>query len=206
MKKLIYCIMICLFAMSAIAQDINLPAPQTTGGMPLMDALNARKTDRSYSSKPLSEQMLSNLLWAASGVNRPDGRMTAPTARNSQQIDIYVYTDKNVYLYLPKENKLQHKVQGDYRQDVAMQSFAFEAPVILVYVVNYDKMTAYDEAGKTFYGATDCGNVAQNVYLFCAANGLSTVELGSIHRDKIKELLKFNGRAQLGQPVAFPKE
>lgn len=188
-----------------MAQDIILPKPQTTGGMPLMDALSARKTSRDFSDRQLSQQQLSDLLWAASGVNRPDGKLTAPTARNSQQIDIYVYTTENVYLYLPKENTLKLVATGDNRKKAAMQPFAQEAPIILVYVANYDKMQSYDDAGKAFYGATDCGNVGQNVYLYCAANGLNTVELGSIYRDDIKALLKFNGRAQLGQPVGYPK-
>ena len=188
-----------------IAQDITLPKPQTTGGMPLMEALAARKTSRSFSSKQLSMQQLSSLLWAATGVNREDGRLTAPTARNAQQIDTYVYTTSNVYLYIPKDNILKMVAEGDHRSEVGRQPFAADAPVILVYVANYDKMQGFDDEAKAFYGATDCGNVGQNVYLYCAANGLSTVELGSIQRDKIKELLGFNGRAQLAQPVGFPK-
>lgn len=206
MKKLSLSIIICLLTGMVIAQDITLPKPQTTGGMPLMEALAARKTSRSFSSKQLSMQQLSSLLWAATGVNREDGRLTAPTARNAQQIDTYVYTTTNVYLYIPKDNILKMVAEGDHRSEVGRQPFAAEAPVILVYVANYDKMQGFDEESNAFYGATDCGNIGQNVYLYCAANGLSTVELGSIQRDKIKELLGFNGRAQLAQPVGFPKE
>ena len=206
MKKLSLSIIICLLTGMVIAQDITLPKPQTTGGMPLMEALAARKTSRSFSSKQLSMQQLSSLLWAATGVNREDGRLTAPTARNAQQIDTYVYTTTNVYLYIPKDNILKMVAEGDHRSEVGRQPFAAEAPVIIVYVANYDKMQGFDEESKAFYGATDCGNIGQNVYLYCAANGLSTVELGSIQRDKIKELLGFNGRAQLAQPVGFPKE
>ena len=206
MKKLSLSIIICLLTGMVIAQDITLPKPQTTGGMPLMEALAARKTSRSFSSKQLSMQQLSSLLWAATGVNREDGRLTAPTARNAQQIDTYVYTTTNVYLYIPKDHILKMVAEGDHRSEVGRQPFAAEAPVILVYVANYDKMQGFDEESKAFYGATDCGNIGQNVYLYCAANGLSTVELGSIQRDKIKELLGFNGRAQLAQPVGFPKE
>lgn len=206
MKKLVFSIMICILACSIMAQDIKLPQPKKEGGMSLMEALAARKTNRSFSSRPISMIQLSSLLWAATGVNRDDGRLTAPTARNAQQIDTYVYTTTNVYLYIPKENMLKMVAEGDHRSEVGRQPFAAEAPVILVYVANYDKMQGWDNESKAFYGATDCGNIGQNVYLYCAANGLSTVELGSIQRDKIKELLGFNGRAQLAQPVGFPKE
>ena len=189
-----------------IAQDIRLPQPQKEGGKTLMEALAARKTNRSFSQRQIPMRQLGDLLWAATGVNREDGRLTAPTARNAQHIDTYVYTTSNVYLYIPKDHILKMVAEGDHRSEVGRQPFAAEAPVILVYVANYDKMQGFDEESKAFYGATDCGNIGQNVYLYCAANGLSTVELGSIQRDKIKELLGFNGRAQLAQPVGFPKE
>lgn len=206
MKKLSLSIIICLLTSMVIAQDIRLPQPQKEGGKTLMEALAARKTNRSFSPRQIPMRQLGDLLWAATGVNREDGRLTAPTARNAQQIDTYVYTTTNVYLYIPKDHILKMVAEGDHRSEVGRQPFAAEAPVILVYVANYDKMQGFDEESKAFYGATDCGNIGQNVYLYCAANGLSTVELGSIQREKIKELLGFNGRAQLAQPVGFPKE
>lgn len=205
MKKLSLIFIMSLFISNINAQDISLPQPEKQGGMSLMEALSLRKTERAFSEKELSNQQLSNLLWAAAGVNRADGKRTAPTARNAQQMEIYVYTTKAVYLYEPQKNNLKQIVKGDYRKDVAMQPFAQEAPLLLVYVANYDKMEGFDDDARALYGATDCGNIAQNVYLFCAANDLNTVELGSIYRDKIKELLKFNGKAILGQPVGFPK-
>lgn len=205
MKKIGLLFIMSLLISHINAQDIQLPAPEKTGGMSLMEALSLRKTERAFSEQELTEQQLSNLLWAAAGVNRADGKLTAPTARNAQQMDIYVYTTKAVYLYDAKKNSLKQIVQGDYRKESAMQPFAQESPLILVYVANYDKMEGFDDDARALYGATDCGNIAQNVYLFCAANGLNTVELGSIYRNKIKDLLKFNGKAILGQPVGFPK-
>lgn len=187
------------------AQDITLPAPQTTGGLSLSDALATRKSNREFSDKMLSNQQLSDLLWAANGVNRPDGKRTAPSARNCQEIDIYVYTASGVFFYDAPKNMLIQQVSGDHRKETAMQPFAVTAPVLLVFVANYDKMKGMDEDARNLYGATDCGNVSQNVYLHCAANQLNTVALGSIHRDKIKDLLKFNGKAILGQPVGFGK-
>ena len=187
------------------AQNIKLPAPNKDGGKPLMQALNERQTHRDFSAKQLSDQQLSDLLWAAVGVNRPDGKRTAPTARNCQQIEVYVFMEKGVYLYDAKENMLKLMVKGDKRKIVAMQPFPAEAPVLLVMVANYDKMTGMDMEHKEFYGATDCGYVCQNIYLYCASEGLHTVSLGSIQRDKIKDLLKFNGKAILAHPVGFGK-
>ncbi len=188
------------------AQNIKLPAPRKEGGKPLMQALNERQTYRDFSSKQLSNQQLADLLWAANGVNRPEsGKRTAPSARNCQQIEIYVFMEKGVYLYDAKENMLKLMVNGDQRKMVAMQPFPAEAPVLLVMVANYDKMKDMDMEHKEFYGATDCGNVCQNIYLYCASEGMHTVSLGSIHRDKIKDLLKFNGKAILAHPVGFGK-
>lgn len=198
MRNLISFITIFMMGFNLLsAQDISLPTPQKSGGLPLMDAL--------YSDKMLSQQQLADLLWAANGVNRPDGKRTAPSARNLQEIDIYVYLSTGVYFYDAIENKLVLKASEDHREDAAMQSFATTAPVLLVFVANYDKMEGMDEDARLMYGATDCGYVSQNVYLFCAANELNTVVLGSIYRDKIQELLQFNGKAILAQPVGFSK-
>jgi SagB-type dehydrogenase family enzyme len=185
--------------------DIQLPDPKIEGGMPLMEALKNRATIREYSDKALDNQQLANLLWAACGVNRPDGKRTAPTARNAQQIDVYVYTEKGVYLYVAEKNLLKGVASGDHRADAAMQPFAAKCPILLVFVANYDKMKGFNDEAREFYGATDAGYVSQNVYLYCASEGLATVVLGSIHRDKIKDLLGFNGKAILGQPVGFQK-
>ena len=187
------------------AQDIKLPAPKTKGGMPLMEALQKRVTNREFSDKMLSDQQLSDLLWAANGINRDNGKRTAPSARNCQEIDIYVFIEKGVFLYVPEKNLLKQVIKEDKRKMAARQPFVADAPVLLMFVANYDKMTGMDKEAKEFYGATDAGFVSQNVYLYCASEGLSTVVLGSIFRDEIKELLKFNGKAVLGQPVAFAK-
>ena len=187
------------------AQDIKLPAPKTKGGMPLMEALQKRVTSREFSDKMLSDQQLSDLLWAANGINRDNGKRTAPSARNCQEIDIYVFIEKGVFLYVPEKNLLKQVIKEDKRKMAARQPFVADAPVLLMFVANYDKMTGMDKEAKEFYGATDAGFVSQNVYLYCASEGLSTVVLGSIFRDEIKELLKFNGKAVLGQPVAFAK-
>jgi len=194
-----------MLTLSMNAQEIKLLAPQKSGGMPLMEALANRKTNRDFTQDELTPQQLSNLLWAAAGVNREDGRRTAPTASNSQQIEIYVLNKQGAYLYLPAEHALKLVVAGDYRTSGASQERFQECPLMLIFVANHDKMEKYSDEAKAMYGATDSGNVSQNVYLYCASEGLATCALGSIHREKLQELLKFNGKAMLGQSVGVAK-
>lgn len=207
MKKiLISSIAILLFSLNMIdAQNITLLPHSNMNGVSLSDALAGRATSRNFSAQSLSLQQLSDLLWAANGVNRTDGKRTAPSARNCQEIDIYLFTSEGVYLYDAPNHLLNQQLKGDYRKEVAMQPFVAKAPVILVYVANYKKMSMMDADAKAFYGATDAGFVSQNVYLYCAAEKLNTVVLGSIHRDKLAQLLNFDGKAILGQPVGFSK-
>ncbi|MDR2801962.1 MAG: SagB/ThcOx family dehydrogenase [Prevotellaceae bacterium] len=198
--------LLLLFVSGALAaQDIALPKPQTTGGKPLMEALNARRTGRSFSAQELTQQQLSNLLWAANGVNRSDGKRTAPSAGDSQEIDVYVFLKTGVYFYDAAAHKLVQKSKTDARKSVGGQPFVETAPVILVYVGNFDKMARYDEAKQIFYSATDVGYVSQNVYLYAASEGLSTVALGMIKKDEIIDILKLkNAKPLLAQPVGYP--
>lgn len=205
MKKIV-ALILSLISISSVmnAQDIQLPAPQTIGGMTLNEALMNRQTAREFAQKELTNQQLADLLWTANGVNRKDGKRTAPSARNCQEIDVYVVLKDAAYLYDANANKLIFKKKGDFCKDFVMQPFAATAPVLLIFVANYDKMNMDDDA-KAFYGATDAGYVSQNVYLYSAANQMNTVVLGSIQREKIKEVLGFNGKAILGQPVGLRK-
>lgn len=205
MKNIVLAISFLLIACTVNAQHIKLPKPVMDGGKPLMETLADRKSNRDFSDKELSLQQLSDMLWAANGISRPDGRKTAPSARNMQEIDIYVFMPKGIYFYDAKENQLTLKKEGDFRKDAAMQPNMQEAPVLLIFVANYDKMGDMDNDTKMFYGALDCGNVSQNVYLYCSSENLSTVAIGSIHRDAIQKLLDINGRAILGQPVGIAK-
>ena len=184
---------------------VKLVEPQRNGGMPLMQALNERVTLREFSDKMLTDQQLSDLLWAANGVNRDNGKRTAPSARNCQEIDIYVLMSTGTYLYLADKHALQLVDATDIRSQAAMQPFVAKAPVLLMFVANYDKMTGMDKDAKEFYGATDAGFVSQNVYLYCASEKLATVVLGSIHRDFLEKKLGFKGKAILGQPVGYSK-
>ncbi len=206
MKKIVLALFVVALNLSAMSQDVKLPQPLKKGGMPLYEALNNRQTNRDFNpNRELSLQQLSDMLWCASGVNREDGRMTAPTARNAQEIDLYVFLPKGVYLYMPKENLLKLVIPEDLRAKLSSRSkMPAEAPVSLLFVANYKKMDGFDQQGREFYGATDAAFVSQNVYLYCAANDLNTVVMGAIDRDAIHDFLKLDGKAVLAQPVGYP--
>ena len=186
-----------------------LPPPQTTGGMPLMQALKERRTAREYDSQPLSPQMMSNLLWAAFGVNRVDvkGR-TAPSAHDLQEISIYVVTKQGVALYDPFAHKLLPVSSKDISALTGKQDFVKDAPVNLVFVSDFNKFRDDDEDYKKFYSATDTGYISQNIYLFCASEGLATMVRAYID---IPALTKALGLAKsqhiiLAQSVGHPKK
>ena len=207
-KSLFIAALLFVVSGSLVAQDITLPKAVTTGGKPLMEALNARKTIRTFSSQELTQAQLANLLWAANGVNRADGKRTAPSASNCQEIDVYVFLKTGVYFYDATNHKLVLKAKGDLRSQVGTQAFTHKAPVVLVFVGNYDKMSRYKDRPEDmqFYAATDVGNVSQNVYLFAASEGMSTVALGGVKRDELMKILNItNGKVLLGQPVGFPE-
>lgn len=207
MKKLIMAVVLAAFTFSSMAQEaIKLPNPERRGGKPLYEVLGQRQTNRKFSPKHLTEQQLSNLLWCANGVNRQDGRRTAPSARNAQEIEIYLFNDKGVFLYDANANVLMLVKGRDMRSMVTKQESFHKAPVILVYYANYEKMEKFDEEAREFYGAIDAGYVSQNVYLFCAQENLNTVVLGYIERNALMDIINRPGKAILAQPVGFPGE
>lgn len=181
-----------LLAAALVAQGSRpLPKPVTSGGKPLMQALQERKSSRDFKPGKLNDQTLSNLLWAAAGINRPDGRRTAPTARNIQDLDIYVATADGVYLYDARAHALQLIVSGDHRKVTGTQPFVADAAVNLVYVSDTAKMGKTPEQEKLLYAGVHAGAVAQNVYLFCASEGLGAVVRASVNRDELAKLLKL---------------
>ncbi|HBG28337.1 MAG TPA: nitroreductase [Phycisphaerales bacterium] len=193
---------------AAEIKSIELPKPVMEGGKPLMEALKDRKSSREFSDEKLSLQVLSNMLWAANGISRPDGKRTAPSARNKQEIDIYVAMEDGLYLYDAKENKLVGIVTEDIREATGMQPFVKVAPVNLVYVADYDKMGDGASEQKDFYAAIDTGYISQNIYLFCSSEGLATVVRGMVDRDKCKNAMKLkdNKKIILAQTVGYPKK
>jgi SagB-type dehydrogenase family enzyme len=190
-------------------KPIQLPPPQTEIGKPLMQALKLRQTSRTFDSKPLPLQELSNLLWAADGINRPDsGKRTAPSAMNWQEIDVYVALPDALYLYEAKTHRLTPVVARDLRGATTTgQAFVKDAPVNLVYVADSTKMKRASEEDKTVYSAADAGFIAQNVYLYGASQGLNVVVRGSFDRPALAQAMKLRPEQKiiLTQTVGYPK-
>ena len=191
------------------AQDnIKLSKPDLSRGKLLMQALSHRKTQRAFSEKELSLDTLSNLLWAAFGINRPDtGLRTAPSAHNWQEIDIYVAKKDGLFIYKPKKHSLEVVTPKDIRQFTGKQEFTQVAPVNLIYVADYSRMKASDKE-RDFYSAIDTGFISQNVCLFCASEGLSTVTVGWVEKPALKKLMKLKETQHIiiTQPVGYPAE
>ena len=174
-----------------------------------MTAVSDRHSDREFSTRELSLQDLSDLLWAANGVNRPgDGKRTAPSALNKQDVDIYVFLAKGVYLYDASKHVLKLVAEGDHRAVVAgRQDFVKQAPVSLVYVSDLSRVgMGLDEQVKLM-GAMDAGIVSQNVNLFCAGVGLSTVPRASMDQEALRKLLKLSDTQvpMMNNPVGYSK-
>lgn len=195
---------------TGLAQEIEairLPPPEMAGSMPLMQALQARHSTREFGSQPLPPQVLSNLLWAASGVNRPEsGQRTAPSAHDWREIEVYVATAEGAYRYDPPTHTLKRVVAGDIRKLTGVQDYVPSAPVNLVYVSDLKRMSGAVVEDKEFYSATDTGFIAQNVYLYCASAGLAVVVRGLVDRDALGAALGLAGhqRIILAQSVGYP--
>jgi len=189
-------------------QPVQLPAPQTEGGRPLMEVLKDRKSIRSFGSKTLDEQTLSNLLWAAFGINRSEsGKRTAPSAVNWQEIDVYVALEKGLYVYNAEQHRLDPVIAQDLRASTGKQSFVGTAPLNLVFVADYSKMGETPDQFKDFMAHADAGFISQNVYLFCASEGLGTVVRAMIDRESLAPLmlLRPDQKIILAQTVGYLK-
>ncbi len=204
-------LMLFSFTLPAPALDdgrIELPPPQTDGGMPLMQALKKRCSRREFSTKELSLQTLSDLLWAAAGVNRPDtGGRTAPTAMNRQEIDIYVALKDGLFLYDAGNHVLLPVLPDDIRAVTGEQAFVKDAPVNLIFVADHQKMEGMTGEQKDFYAATDTGYISENVYLFCASAGLATVVRGWFNKLTLTKAMKLRPSQTiiLAQTVGYPR-
>ena len=203
-------LLIC--SVTTYAQDIKpikLLAPQTESGKPFMQALKERKSSREFISKELSLQVISDMLWAACGINRPDsGHRTAPSAMNMQEIDIYVAKADGLYLFDAKENMLIPVLAEDIRALTGKQPFVKDAPINLIYVADLSKMSKLSAGDADFYAATDTGFISENVYLFCASAGLATVVRGSIDKPALAKAMKLrpDQKIILAQTVGYPKK
>lgn len=194
---------------SVMAQElIKLPEPDKTGGISLMQALNERSSSRDFIDKSLTEQQLSDLLWAAYGINRPElGKHTAPTSRNIQDMQIYVMTQKGAFLYKSKEHALMQILDQDVRSTAGKQDFVAIASVNLIYVSDFSKASDRTDEVNTITAASHCGFIGQNVYLYCASEGLISVFRAWINKEKIAETLKLseNQHVMYCQSVGYSK-
>jgi nitroreductase len=195
---------------AAVGQELNprsLPAPRSRGGMPLTEALLLRRSTREYSDRPLPLQVLSDLLWSAYGVNRPSGDRTAPYWRHIMVMDIYLSMADGVWLYEPKSHALLPHSGEDIRALTGLQNFVGTAPLNLVYVAHGERMTAYPLEERRLYASVDTGFIGQNVYLFCASEGLATVFRGSVDQAKLAQALRLPEQqfVTFAQTVGYPK-
>ena len=186
--------------------QITLPPPQTDGGMPLMKALKLRASSRAFAPDPLPLQTLSNLLWAAWGINRPqEGKRTAPSARNWQEMDVVVVDATGAYLYDAKADALKPMASGDLRALTGVQDFVKEAPVNLLLVADTSRMQGAQGAQPMAHA--DAAFIAQNVYLFCASEGLAVVVRATFDAPALAKALKLTDKQMvvLAQTVGFPR-
>lgn len=195
---------------------IKLPEPNKKRGLPVMEALAVRASVTEWSDKDLSIQDLSDLLWAANGINRPEiGKRTAPSAQNAQDVDIYVFMKDGAYLYDAKTHSLVQVVEGDHRmlffpprpQQPQPEQMTMP-PVVLLLVTDISRFRFGSEELKREWGAIDVGIVSQNISIFCAAVGLGTRPRASMDREKIRALLKLKETQfpLLNHPVGHKKQ
>ena len=215
-RKLVLCAQM-LFAAAVISgsavfgqelKTIKLPAPQMKGGKPLMQALKERKTVREFSNKKIPVQVLSNLLWAAGGINRSDGKKTAPSAMNRQEIEIYAALPDGLYLYDAKQNSLKLLFADDIRALTGSQPFVKDAPLNLIYVADISKLGNTPEEDMYIYLGADTGFISQNVYLFCASEDLATVARGYVDKPALEKKMNLNKNQKviLAQSVGYPEK
>jgi len=192
----------------AWADVVKLPSAMPQGGLSVMEALAKRQSVRDFSSRAIPQQTLSNILWAAFGINRPASEdHTAPSWRGSKETDIYVATADGVWLFEPKANELRSVMTTDIREKTSSMVFAAKAPLVFIYVADTTRMAPASPEDHRLYAHVDAAMIGQNVYLYAAATGLGTVILGSVDRAALAKTLNL-GEGKIvtfSQPVGFPQ-
>ena len=211
MKIKLVLVLLLLLPVLACAQElkpIKLPEPKMQGGMPLMQALKERKSAREFGAREFSLEVISDMLWAAAGINRPESlHRTSPTAMDMQEINIYLAKADGLYLYDAKNNMLIPVLSEDIRSLTGNQPFVKDAPINLIYVVDLSRMSKLSSPDAEFYAAADTGFISQNVYLYCASFGLVTVVRGWINKPTLAKAMKLrpDQKIILAQTVGYPK-
>ena len=199
---------LAVMPMAAFSQESRmLPEPRKAAGRPLMQALQLRRSIREFSPRPLPPQLLGDLLWAAYGVNRPSGDRTAPYWRHIMVIDVYAAMADGVWLYDPKQHALHPHLTTDIRAQTGLQDFVATAPLNLVYVVHGERMKDVSPEERRLYGSVDAAFAGQNVYLFCASEGLATVFRGGFDHQRLDQAMRLEGEqfVAFAQSVGYPR-
>lgn len=206
MKKLFSFAIAALLAAASNAQTIELPQPNTTGGLQIMETFANRQSTRDFSTQDIDMQTLADMLWATCGVNRPtEGKRTNPTAMNRQEIMVYVLTAKEACLYHPESNTLELIAEGDHRQLVAAgQDFVMKAPVVIVFVGDHNKFGMPGERSRMMV-AVDAGIACENLCLYCAGAGLATVPRATMDAKELRRVLKLTDEQEpiMNNPVGY---
>ena len=213
MKRTILYVCFAILSGSVIAQDLSpivLNPPDLKRGLPVMEAFSLRASSSEFINTKLSLQDLSDLLWAANGVNRKEnGKRTAPSAMNAQDIDVYAFAEEGVYLYDPKSHVLNPVTSGDQRALVAAKQVEFaKAAIILVLVSDISRFTSGDESSKLSWAAMDAGIVSENISIFCSGMGLNSRPRATMDLEKLKSLLQLKDSQHLilNNPVSYKKQ
>ena len=200
--------MLALPNVSVTGEVVRLPLPRESGGTPLFRALRERQSSRTFSERDLAPDDLSGLLWAAFGMNRPDGHRTAPSAHDCQEIDVYAALRQGLYVFDPHDHALRQVHAYDIRGETGQQDYVATAPLNLIYVADLSRMKALDRTEQRFYSAIDAGFISENVYLFCASEGLATVVRGLIDRRALAKRMKLRPQQRIivAQCVGYPAQ
>ena len=210
MKKFSLTAVFTLFSLVSFAaelQEITLPKPDMQGGNPLMQCFAERRSLRRFDTAKLPDQIISDILFAADGITRKDGRKTVPTARNKQNQRVYAFTADGVYLYNPAKHSLVPVFSGDHRKICGTQPFHAKAPLVLVFVSDMSAVGNTPEL-QALYAGNHSGSASQNIYLYAASKGMATVVCGMLDRKMIKDFLKLgkNDMVIFSQPIGFLSE
>ncbi|MGA2508076.1 MAG: SagB/ThcOx family dehydrogenase [Chitinispirillaceae bacterium] len=212
-RLLQWCSLIAVFLFTAPgAQDslvTKLPGPQLSGGKPLMQALKERKSSREFSPQKLPAQELSNMLWAAFGVNRPGtGGRTAPSAMNMQEIDVYAILTDGLYRYEAENHALRRIHSNDIRDLAGAQPFVKDAPVNIILVADYSRTAKSPQDKKKLYANADAAFISENIYLYCASAGLATVVRARVDRETLAKAMRLGPDQEIifAQTVGYPKD
>jgi nitroreductase len=189
-KLLTLCTLLLALVLQAQTPDQikKLPAPDKDGGMSLMKALSLRKSSRSFNTIPLTDKQVSNLLWAANGFNR-DNLRTAPSAMNSQEIEVYMARKDGLWFYDAKAHSIIMIHNKDIRKETGLQPFVGEAPVNLIFVA--DKTKPKNPQVFEKYADADAACCAENAYLYCASAGLACVLRGAFRSDILSSAMQL---------------